>query len=498
MSNKIRLRFAPSPTGFLHIGNLRNAILGLAIAKKLKGKYILRIEDTDQKREVPGSVEGLFDILAWTGFKFDEGPHVGGEYGPYRQTERLKIYEKYSKKLLKDGSAYRCFCTPERLDKMRTEQQKQKLAPKYDRSCCELSEEEVQEKIKSGEKFVIRQKIPSKGEVKCVDELRGEIKFNVEDLDDHVLIKANGIPTYQFASVVDDHEMKISHVLRGDEWISSFPKNILLYESFGWEAPKFIHTPLILNKDGGKLSKRQGDVAVEDYRKKGYLPEAIVNFCALQGWHPKDDDEILSFSDLAEKIEIKDIRHSGAVFDLDKLDYFNGVWIRNKNLDELVELCIPYLEEYGLIGVDNEKITNKFTKTEVERKYIENVIRLEQERLKKLLDIGEAVEYFFKENIEYDGELLIWKKIDAKQTKENLEKVYEVLEKIPEKNWTNDSIGEALLDYIKKIEGKNGDYLWPMRVALSGRKASPGPFDIAEVLGQIETIKRIKRGIEKL
>ncbi len=515
MSNKIRLRFAPSPTGFLHIGSLRMVIFGEAIAKKLKGKHILRIEDTDQKREVPGAVEGLLDILGWAGLEFDEGPHVGGDYGPYTQTQRIEIYNKHLKTLLKEKKAYHCFCTPQRLEKMRQEQQKQKLAPRYDRCCRDLSEKEVKEKIKAGEKFVIRQKMPLKGEVVCVDELRGEIKFNIEDLEDHVLIKANGIPTYQFANVVDDHEMEISHVLRGAEWIPSFPKNILLYKDFGWKAPKFIHMPLTLNKEGGKLSKRQGDVAVEDYRKKGYLPEALINFCSLQGWHPKDDEEILSFDDIVEKLEIKDMRPSGAVFDVDKLDYFNGVWMRKKDLDELTKLCIPYLEKYGLIDItlssrpkrsevegslDYSKATfkNKITGEKVEYKYIKNVVELEQERLKKLSDIGEAVEYFFKEDLEYDGELLVWKKIDAKQTKENLWRVYELLEKIPEKSWTNDSIGEALLDYIKKVEVGNGDYLWPMRVALSGRKASPGPFDIAEVLGREETLKRIKGAIKKV
>ena len=282
--SKVRTRFGPSPTGFLHIGGLRTVLFDFLFTKSQGGKLILRIEDTDQKREVEGAAEKLIDILSWVGIKFDEGLNIGGKYGPYIQSQRLDIYKKHIEELLKLNGAYQCFCTPERLTKMREDQQKKKLPPKYDRACRDLSEDEVNKKIKAGEKFVIRQKLPLEGEIKVYDKLKGEIKFKAKDLDDHVLIKSSGIPTYQFANVVDDHEMEITHVLRGDEWIASFPKNILLYEAFGWKPPKFIHLPLVLDKNGGKLSKRQGDVAVEYFREKGYLPEALINFCALLGW----------------------------------------------------------------------------------------------------------------------------------------------------------------------------------------------------------------------
>jgi nondiscriminating glutamyl-tRNA synthetase len=382
MNNKIRLRFAPSPTGFLHIGSLRTVLFSYLIAKKLNGKFILRIEDTDQKREVEGTIKGLIKILNWVGIKFDEGPilisqkkikdiqnskfkiqNYLGEYGPYIQSERLDIYKKYLEELLKTKKAYHCFCTPERLQKKREEQQSKKLPSRYDKKCRDLSEEEIGQKIKAGEKFVIRQKIPLQGEVIVYDELRGEIKFKAKDLEDHVLIKSNGIPTYQFANVVDDHLMEISHVTRADEWISSFPKNVLLYQSFGWKIPKFIHFPVVLNKEGGKLSKRQGDVSVEDFKEKGYLPEALINFCALMGWHLKKskiknqnvnlEEEIFSMEELIKLFEIKDMRTSPSIFDIEKLNWMNGYYIRKMDLNKLTEMCVPYLIKNKLIKIED-------------------------------------------------------------------------------------------------------------------------------------------------
>jgi len=514
--SKIRLRFAPSPTGWLHIGGLRTALFNYLIAKNLKGKLILRIEDTDQKREVKGATEKLIEILDWVGIKFDEGPVINaqpaslasssrrandasafvkatadkhpneikmtdGKYGPYIQSQRLDIYKKYANELLEKGETYYCFCTPERLDKMRNEQQKKKQPPRYDRACRNLREEEVKQMLMLGKKYVIRQKMPLEGEIIIKDELRGEIKFKAEDLEDHILIKSNGMPTYQFASVVDDYLMKISHVVRGEEWIPSFPKNVLLYKSFGWSIPKFIHMPLILNKGGGKLSKRQDDVAVEDYKAKGYLPVALINFCALLGWHPKDDNETFSLAKLGKEFKFKHIGTSPAILDIDKLDYFNGYYIRQMDLDELVSLCQPYLKA-------NLKDSN----------YIKKVIALEQERLKKISEIGELTEFFFIDKLKYPTDLLVWKKMDYKDVKENLEKIYEQLEKIPEKNWTNDSIEDSLISYIKAKNAKVGEYLWPLRVALTGRKASPGPFEVAEILGKNESLKRIKNAINLL
>ena len=491
--SKVRVRFAPSPTGFLHIGSLRTVLFNYLIAKKENGQLILRIEDTDQKREVKGAVNSLIEILNWLGLKFDEGPNIGGKYGLYIQSQRLDIYKKYAAELLKKGGAYYCFCSQERLEKMRAGQQAEKEPPHYDRICRDLPEKEVKRRLEAGEKAVLRQKMPLSGRVRVKDELRGEIRFRAQDLEDHVLVKSDGMPTYQFASVVDDHLMEISHVLRGEEWIPSLPKNILLYKAFGWTTPKFIHLPLALNKEGGKLSKRQGDVTVEDFRAKGYLPEALLNFSVLLGWSPyvesvsgESQSEILSLEEMIKKFEIKDLRTSGAVFDIEKLDYFNGYYIRQKSLGELAELCLPYLAE-------NIKKTRKHENTKTS--YIKRVIALEQERLKKLSDIAEATELFFVDELKYEPELLIWKKLGKEQVKKNLEEISEQLEKIPEKNWTNNSIEDALMSYIKAKEAKVGDYLWPMRAALTGRQASPGPFEVAEVLGKGRSLERIKFAI---
>ena len=496
MPTNIRLRFAPSPTGFLHIGSLRTVLFDYLIAKTLGGKLILRIEDTDKKREVAGAVEGLINILDWIGIKFDEGPHVAGQFGPYTQSERMEIYKEYAEALLKKGGAYHCFCTAEKLAQARERQQAEKKPPRYDRACRELAEAEVKKRIDSGEKFVIRQKMPLDGEIIVHDELRGDIKFMAADLDDQVLIKSDGMPTYQFANVVDDHLMKISHVLRGDEWLSSFPKNILLYQAFNWAAPKFIHLTLTLNKEGGKLSKRQGDVAIEDYRSKGYLPEAILNFCVLQGWHPsasaktpKDCDEILSLDQMIEYFDYKDMGTSPAIFDIEKLDYFNGYYIRQMSLEKLAKLCLPFMGENLKLTKDSRKQSDD---------YIKKAIGLEQERLKKLSEIGELTEFFFMDELNYETELLIWKKLDKKQVKENLQVIYDLLEKIADNDWLKENIEKDIIDYLKEKELKVGDYLWPARVALTGLAASPGPFEVAEVLGKAESLKRINQAIKKL
>jgi len=473
---KIRLRFAPSPTGFLHLGNFRTAFFGYLLAKSWGGKFILRIEDTDQKREVEGALDKLLDILGWMGIDFDEGPHTTGNYGPYVQTERLPIYKEYTEKLLKDGKVYRCFCTEERLTDMRLAQEAHNEAPRYDRLCRNLSEAEIEKKLKAGEDFVIRQKMPLEGEIVVHDEIRGDIKFKATDLDDQVLIKSNGVPTYHFASVVDDHLMEISHVTRGDEWLPSFPKNILLYEAFGWTPPKFIHMPLILNKTGGKLSKRQGDVFVEQYRDKGYLPEAIINFCALLGWHGKNDKEIYSLAELEKEFSLDRIGASPAVFDIEKLNYYNGYYIRQKTLPELTELCRPYLEKAGREIKDGQDISA--------------YVSLAQERMKKLEDIVEMTSFLF-ELPDYEESLLSWKTLSVTDAKNNLKDLKIELEKIADNNWTKENLETTIFNWIKEGGKKNGDYLWPLRVALTGLKNSPGPFEVAAALGKEESLKRL-------
>jgi glutamyl-tRNA synthetase len=487
----VRTRFAPSPTGYLHIGGLRTALFAYLIAKSRGGRVILRLEDTDQKRLVPGAAEKLYDILKWCGLEFDEGPVAGGNYGPYVQSERRVIYDEYAAKLLDAGKVYRCFCTSDRLAKMREAQQAKNLPPRYDRTCRGLSEDNIKKRLKKGDPFVIRQKMPLTGEVKVHDELRGEIVFRAADLDDHVLIKSDGMPTYQFAIVVDDHLMEITHVNRGEEWISSFPKNILLYRDFGWTPPKFIHLPLTLNKGGGKLSKRQGDVAVEDYKDKGYLPEALINFSALLGWHAKGDREIFTLDELVKEFDIKGMGTSPAVFDIEKLDYLNGYYIRQKPPELLARLCRPFLAE-------NLKQSGLAARQTDE--YIAKVVALERERLKKLSDIGEMTEFFFVDNPEYEPDLLVWKKSTPEETRENLLMLINLLEKIPDQNWTNDSIEDAVMSYLnsRKQSGGVGDHLWPMRAALTGRQASPGPFEVAGVLGKAGSINRLKSAVKKL
>jgi glutamyl-tRNA synthetase len=485
----VRVRFAPSPTGYLHIGSLRMVVFNYLVAKKYNGRMILRIEDTDQKRQIDDAIDKLLHILNWLGLDFDEGPHIGGDYGPYIQSERKKIYEKYALKLIEKGHAYRCFCDEDRLEKMRQKQKEQKKAPKYDQHCRNLSEEEIQKNLEQNKPFVIRQKIPNKGVTKVQDKLRGEIEFNNQDLNDQVLLKTDKMPTYQLASVVDDYLMAISHVIRGEEWIPSLPKNFLLYQALGWQVPEFLHLPLTLNKDGGKLSKRQGDVAVEDYKQKGFLPEALLNFSALLGWHPKGDKEIFGLNEIIEEFEIKDIKVSPAVFDMEKLEYLNGYYIRQKSLEELTESCLPYLEK----NFDTASSPHK-----KEKSFLKQVVAVERDRLKKLSEITELTDFFFVDNPEYEKELLLWKKMTFKDVKQNLSELHSILKKTEDKEWTQENIEEEIINYLKNREKKVGDFLWPMRVALTGKKQSPGPFEVSAILGKEETLDRINNAIEKL
>ncbi len=483
----IRLRFAPSPTGFVHLGSLRTILFDYLLAKHLKGTLILRLEDTDKSREVAGSLENLLKVCDWLGLEFDEGPHKkNSKYGPYVQSQRLNVYKNYTKKLIENESAYYCFCTKERLDKMRDEQIKNKQAPKYDRKCRSLTKDEINNKLKVNTPYVIRQKMPTEGEVKVYDELRGEIVFKASELEDHILMKSDQMPTYQLASVIDDHLMEISHVSRGEEWIPSLPKNVLLYKAFNFTVPKFIHFPLILNKDGGKLSKRQGDVFVEDYKKHGYLPEALINFSVLLGWHLKDDRELFSLKELESIFSLKNLRTSPAIFDLEKLQYFNSYYIRKKTDEELYDLTKEYLIKDKLIS-DNPK-------SEEKEKCLK-LMPIAKERIKSLSEISLLFSFFFQE-ISYDKSLLIWKKLTNKEVLANLEELLILLENI--NNWQPINLEKTIINYIKENNKKNGDYLWPLRVALSGQKFSPSPFENAWILGRNESIKRIKQAIDLL
>jgi glutamyl-tRNA synthetase len=468
---KIRLRFAPSPTGYLHIGGLRMALFNYIIAKKYNGDLILRIEDTDSARKVEGAEDSLVNILSWSGINFDEGPHLGGEYSPYVQSERLDIYKKNIEILLEKGLAYPCFCSAEHLQEVRNEQQKNKQAPRYNRACRSLGKEEVAEKIAAGVPYVIRQAMPLSGEVRVVDELRGEIVFKAEDLEDHVLIKSDGVPTYQFASMVDDYLMKISHVVRGEEWIPSYPKNSLLYKAFGWELPKFIHLPLSLNKDGSKLSKRQGDVAVEDYKDKGYLPQALLNFSSLMGWHPKGDEEVMDLDEIIKEFEIKDLRTANAVFDVDKLNYINSQYIKQLSDTE-------YLKQAKKFS-DNTR---------------DELLLLFKDRIKFFAELPELVDAI-KELPSYDAGILIWKKSNQEQSKSVLQDLFSLLKDL---DWNREKLEEFVFSYIKEKDYGNGDVLWPLRVSLSGQEKSPGPFELAMALGKEEFFRRVETAIKKL
>lgn len=492
-TKKIRVRFAPSPTGYMHVGNFRTALYTYLFAKKNQGDFILRIEDTDQKRFVQDALEKLLKIIEWAGFEYSEGVYLEdgkaiqkGDCGPYIQSERLDIYAKHAQKLIENGTAYCCFCSEENLEEMRAEQLARKQAPMYDRTCLKLSKEEIQQKIDSGEKYVIRQKINTEGMTKYRDLIRGEIEFRNDLLDDQILMKSDGYPTYNFANVVDDHLMSISHIFRGEEYVSSTPKYIQLYQNFGWDIPEFVHLPLLLNPDKTKLSKRQGDVAVEDYIKKGYLKEAIINFVALLGWNPGagETQEIFSLDELVQKFELEKVHKAGAVFDLKKLDWINAQYLKKLSLDELYEKALPFFEqkEFYQVALAEKKSAE----------FLKKVLTIERDRLAKLTDVGENNQFFFAQDLVYEKALLRWKEMDDATLRETLEKSSVILEKISPSDWSRENLESVLMTAAGE---KRGELLWPLRVALTGAQKSPSPFEVAWVLGKKESLERVRRAI---
>ncbi|OGI21496.1 MAG: glutamate--tRNA ligase [Candidatus Moranbacteria bacterium RIFCSPHIGHO2_01_FULL_55_24] len=495
----IRVRFAPSPTGYLHVGSLRTALYNYLFAKKRGGTYILRIEDTDQKRYVAGSTESLIRSLDSMGVGADEGAllddgNIGekGAYGPYQQSKRLALYKEYAEKLVASRKAYRCFCTAERLEEVRKEQAAAKQAPKYDKHCANLSEEDVQALIDSGVGHVIRLNIdPERGEIIFQDLVRGEVKIHAKDVDDQVLMKSDGFPTYHLANVVDDHLMEISHVIRGEEWLPSTPKHVLLYEAFGWELPEFAHLPLLLNPDRSKLSKRQGEVAVEDYMKKGYLKEALLNFVALLGWNPGSGStqEIFSLEELVQAFDLANVHKGGAVFDVQKLDWMNSEYIKKLSLDEL----LARMKEGGWLEKDLIKNAPENFRSET---YLKKVLTVEQERLARLDQVGENNPFFFATELVYDTSLLNWKDNTKEATGEALQKAAEVLKNLSEEDWGEKAKLETVL--MEAAGEKRGDFLWPLRVALTGAQKSPSPFDVAWVLGRETSLARIDNAIKRL
>ncbi len=485
----VRVRLAPSPTGEVHIGTIWIALFDWIYAKQHQGTFVLRIEDTDRARFVPGSVERLYEALEWIGIIPDEGPQQPGPYGPYTQSERLPLYQQYAEQLLASGHAYHCFCTPERLEEMRVAQQAAKRPPRYDRTCLALSKEEVASRLAAGEPATIRLKMPTEGTLTHHDLIRGDVTFRYDLLDDSVIMKSDGFPTYHLAVVVDDHLMHIDTVLRAEEWLPSVPKHLYLYECLGWEPPRFAHLPLILGTDRSKMSKRHGATSALAFRDAGYLPEAMRNFLVLMGWHPKGDTEVISLDDVINQFDLAEFNPAGAIFDRTKLDWFNGYYIRALAIEELTKrlqpfwnLAAPYLTDLA---------------------WQHRVVALVRDRLVTLADINTLTEYLRPDGFDQrlatmaDISLCIPKKGTAAQTLESLRWLATEVEQ-------SELFSDASLLKTKIIEKiaasgqKNGGVLWPGRVALSLQAASPDVFDLMVTLGQDETLRRIKAVMAKL
>ena len=485
----IRTRFAPSPTGFLHIGGLRTALYCYLWAKHNDGDYLLRIEDTDRTRYVDGSVENLINALEFCGVKHDEGPMLKdgkvmeiGEKGPYFQSDRLDIYKKYIDKLLDEGKAYYCFCDKERLDKLREEQVKNKLTPKYDGKCKNLSRKEAEEKIKNGESYVIRMALPEDEDITFNDEVRGEVTINTKDIDEQVLIKADGFPTYHFAVVVDDHLMDVNYVIRGEEWLVSTPKHIILYNYLGWEPPKFAHLPTVLNKNKKKLSKRHDSVAVEDFIQKGYLPEALINYIALLGWSDPNDREILSMEELIYDFDIKRVTKAGAVFDTEKLNWVNAHYIKEKSNEELISLIKPYLLNAKLIDESTSEETLLYIVEAIKDKlnYFEESIELAKELYLKA-DLNNLDEKA-KEVMEMETNETLFT---------NLINLFENEDKL-----TSEIVGKSLKSIQKEFKIKGKALYMPTRIAISGIMHGADLTYILSILGKEEVISRLKSALE--
>jgi len=482
---QVRTRFAPSPTGFLHIGGLRTALFAYLFARHAGGKFILRIEDTDRTRLVDGALEDIIGSLKWIGIEWDEGPDVGGPYKPYLQSERKAIYTAHALKLIQRDRAYKCYCTPERLSDMRAYQKKKGLDPGYDRHCRNLSEIERIKHEKRDDPFVIRLKTPLQGETTFNDLIRGSITTRNKILDDLVLIKSDGFPTYHLANVVDDKLMHISHVIRGEEWISSTPKHVLLYDAFGWKPPHFAHVPVILAPGGGKLSKRHGATMVKEFIKKGYLKEAVLNFIALLGWSLDDKTEFFDMDSLIKYFDIQSVNKAPAVFSYEKLDWFNGMYMRKKSPEELYSIILPYLLEANLV---TEKARDLY------KEYILDILPLIRERLKFLNECSNLLWFFFDERFEIkDKKSLIPKKLTDLDAVHILNAAYSRLECV--EPFKEKKLETALRDLVHELGLKPGQVFMTIRVAITGTKVSPGLFETMRVLGKKRVLARLNDAV---
>ena len=479
----MRTRFAPSPTGVLHIGGLRTALMAYLVAKKEGGTFFLRIEDTDQAREVPGAAEQFLRMLAWAGIPPDEGlvleqgvASQRGSHGPYKQSERLSIYRTHVDTLLREGHAYRCFCSPERLEEMRALQQAKGQAPMYDRRCRSLSSEESA--ARAAEKHVVRMKIPDRRTVTFDDDIRGPVSFESHTIDDQVLLKSDGFPTYHLAHVVDDHLMDTTVVIRGEEWLSSLPKHLLLFEMFGWQPPRFAHVPLLLNADRSKLSKRQGSVSVEEYVTKGYLPEALINFIALLGWNPGTTQELFTLQELIDQFSLDRVHKAGAVFDTQKLDWLQGQWIRSMPKETFTAQVLALTKEkYPAAGTD---------------KAFPAKAALIHDRITFLSEAPDMLGYFYEAPVATKDLICNPKqKVTAELLPQIMTAVERMLGDIPEASWNAEMILAKTKEAVERGGLKLGQLLWPVRAILTGREFSPGAVEVAEALGKEETMKRL-------
>ncbi|MBI5222420.1 MAG: glutamate--tRNA ligase [Candidatus Magasanikbacteria bacterium] len=490
----LKTRFAPSPTGFLHVGGLRTALFSYLFAKHNRGKFLLRIEDTDRERTVKGGIENIIKSLRWAGITPDEGVNLNerdeviqtGENGPYIQSQRLEIYHRHVEQLVGDGHAYHCFCSKDRLGELRQIQEANKQATGYDGLCRDIPLAEAKRRVAKGESHVIRMKMPKTGVTKFTDLVRGKVEFKNELIDDQVLLKADGFPTYHLAVVVDDHLMGITHVIRAEEWLPSTPKHIGLYKMFGWKPPVFAHLSLLVNEKKQKLSKRQGDVSVRDFIDKGYLPEAMINFIAFLGWNPGDEREIFSLNELVKEFDFSKVSKAAGVFNLEKLNWYNREYLKKITSEELIKICLPLFK-------DKRYEISCLPARQGDKDWIKKVLELEKERVTTLRELVEAVGFVF-EDVDYEPELLIWKNNDREKTGQNLAKLSQFLADLDV--WTRAELEAKVGEWIKENNFGVGNVLWPMRVALSGQKNSPGPFEIAEVLGKEKTLERLRTAVK--
>ena len=485
--DKVRLRFAPSPTGSPHIGNIRTAVFDYLYARHANGTFILRVEDTDRTRYQAGSLEDMMAGLRWMGMQWDEGPEAGGNYGPYFQSERLDIYQKWAKKLVEEGKAYYCYCTKERLEELRKSQEAAKLPPGYDRRCRELTAEEQKACAVENPNPVIRFAMKREGRTEFDDIVRGRVGFDNALQDDFIIIKADGFPTYHFASIVDDHFMEITHVVRGEEWLSSAPKHLQLYEALGWEQPKWVHLPLILDASGKKLSKRSGtSTSFIDYVKAGYLPDAMLNFLATMGWSSGEDKKLFSRDELIEKFTLEGIVNHPAIFDLAKLNDLQGEYIRMLDVQELADMLLPEFQKAGYISESSSKD---------EKAYLLEVTRLLQDRIVLLGDAPGMALYFYSGDFEYD-EKGVRKQFAHEMASALIGKLIEKL--IQVSAWDHDNIEAAVRSSAHELELKDGQAIHTTRLAVTGRTGGPGLFELMHVIGKDECIKRLQRAAKNI